>query len=385
MRFVSLPAEIYGSVVGFTRTVDRIALRKTSKAIREATDLDVGFVVLSCTALCPNIVDLQRRDLVSVFVPSPKRILCLAVEESMVAMVVHRSRVVGLYDVVKGRHLDDLDHENVVRCAFSANGQRLATMSLSETKFWNIKKGTTTVAFSYSQSDADKEDGLWHVGGTFLGNRCLTISTTLTGETFADGQPFHCVRLRDAETGLDVMSFSHLITTPLTCIFCPRRDWVAIFLLGGFVVLSPIGDDGAELGRILVIGAKGNGTFSPDGSTLIMTADKDNTVYVANLRKLLMAIYLHLNNPDDDDYPHIDLTRNPPEVSQGIAIVPLRRNDDDDTITNCSFSPDARHILTAQGSRLHLYDATTNHPLTTINFNSESSYHFVMSPCKTIF
>ena len=286
------------------------------------------------------------------------------------------------------RHLGDLDHgAHVVRCVFSPDGKRLATIGLEDTKYWDLASGT--VGFSYGQSDVDKDDdarGFFprHTGGTFMATSfAVAMSTRLTDEYYAPRQPFHCLTLRDAKTGEHVMSFNHLIGSAVTCTFSPKCDWVAIPLVGTdggpSFLLSPVSNF-MEIGRILVYGANAT-AFAPDGSNFLMATQ--DTVYLADLEKLLFALADHFNNPDDD-YPHIDF--NYDEFSMGMrdAVVTLRNDDNQPSskVTHCSFSPDSKHVLTVRGgSRLDLYDANTATQMTTMNLNIDSS---TISACHRV-
>ena len=94
-----LPEEIYGGVVEFTGTLSRLSLRKTSKAIREATDpIGIGMIVHR---------GAKDVDLVSVFVES-KTMFRLAVSGSVAAVMARPSSVVMLYDVATSAEISIL-------------------------------------------------------------------------------------------------------------------------------------------------------------------------------------------------------------------------------------------------------------------------------------
>ena len=384
MTFPGLPPELYLRVLQYTWTLDRVGLRKTSKAVRKATDLGFGIVVLGCAQEGrPRVVDLQACRILKV-VRTPKSIRGLRTSGSVVAVVVKDRGLVLLSDVATGEIIRKT-HENVSKCVFSHDGSQLATMSGLETKFWNLTTNGGTLTSILNQSDIEDEIELYsdeigpvHIGGTFLRDRALGIS----GQSGNDG--FSWVTLRDARTGKCVMSYNYLINFPDDCVFSPRGDWVAIFLQCNSFVLARISDDLSEICRLLVFYSNGPNTFSfsPDGTKIAIGSKA--TLYIADLSSVAFAIVDHLENPDDD-YPNITLDCDQPWFSKGMEdiFVPLRdeQQGKPSRVTHCSFSPDSQLILAVRGTHIHLYDVKTGSALTTVDFKIQTKLagcHFLV-------
>jgi len=116
--------EIVERVVELTSTLDRLALRKTSSGLRQATPLGLGVVLLW------RSFDLQGRDRVRSQTTN-EAIRAVAVSSLLVALARRASGVVTVSDAPTGRRLHKLQHQGVSSCVFSDDGTQLATTGVS--------------------------------------------------------------------------------------------------------------------------------------------------------------------------------------------------------------------------------------------------------------